>query len=203
MGKEEILYEDLMKYWIEKNQIFVVTSDAILFATYSKKVIEGLALQLDKNVIPNSLTGIPLNYIHSIQYIDQKKQLEFTLNKGSIEYVNFNNRVLAIEIFESLKSKLSSFRITKPKSSLLWKGYISLIGLMLLIILARIYLGDAIMNGQVYNSRPYVYLTFRTIFEVFNQQTIMIGASSIIIWRTFMLIKGLRDFKNNIRISRS
>lgn len=188
-----------MKYWTEGNQIVLITTDNLLFGDFSQKEIQELTHQLDKGVIPDRLTGIPLNYIKDIQLDDRKKRIDIKLGKGSIEKIDFKSKQLRNTVFDYIKDNFKIFGLTRPSSSRIWKRY----GVTLLFIAFAVYLLLTLRQFNGYSpGAKAISIFFKWLSETFDKTTIILMGLSLTIWRTIVLVLDIKALTNTLRLSR-
>jgi hypothetical protein len=187
-----------MKYWTEENQIIILTDDNLLFGNYSTEDIRDFEGQLNKGVIPNQITGIPLQYIKDIQTNERTKKIEFELGKGSTEKLEFSSKKLRDTIFDYIKNKLA-LTVTTPSSTKIWRRFWK-------TTLLIIFLTTAIMTlGQTSGYNPgtkAIAAIINWLTETFDNSTILTIGALLIIWRTSVLILDLKELKGITRLSR-
>jgi len=154
---------------------------------------------LDKGVIPNKLTGIPLNYIKDIQLDDRKRRIDIKLGKGSAEKINFKSKQLRDTVFDYIKDNMKIFDLTRPSSSRIWKGYA--MALLFIAFIVLLLLTVRQFSGYSPGAKA-IGILMTQLSNTLDKTPIVVIGLLIVIWRTVMLVFDLKALTKTLRLTR-
>jgi hypothetical protein len=182
-----------MKYWLDQNQLIVITDSNILFGTYTPTVLKHFIAKLEEGIVPNDLVGIPIRYIRQIESSPANTKLFFTLRKDNLEEIKFSDKSIRNDAFRFISNNFQIFQPSKANNKRLVKNYLRAIaGLSFLFI--AVYTIDP---GQITANWKNGIVVGLAIFidKYLNNETFFAIVAATFIWRTYIFVHGLNETK--------
>ncbi len=184
-----------MQYWSDKNQIILISKDAILFGHFSNEYVMSIKEDLKKNIIPSQLTGIPINYIKSIQFCEGDKKIIIEKGKGREELTFKDVRVIN-DIFNCIREEFLFLKEKKPDSKNIWKRFARHLLVLLFALIGLTFLKDYLSNqGGMTLGGNAIGGFLKGISESFTADKIIMGLVFILLILVFILINDINKLK--------
>ena len=179
-----------MKYWLDHNQLIVITDANILFGTYTRPTLSQYIEELKAGKIPAGLVGVPIRYVKQIEYSPQNETLILLLKNDKQEEIEFSDAQTGAAVFNFIQLHFSSFQHAKPNNKRAVKNYLMAIG-GLSFFFAYLYFTDpnqalnSWRSGLVVGLARFVdqYLTFEVFYGI---------VAAIFMWRTLAFVRYLK-----------
>ena len=179
-----------MKYWLDYNQLIVITDANILFGTYTRPTLSQYIEELKAGKIPAGFVGVPIRYVKEIEYSPQNDEFILLLKNNNQEAIEFNDAQTGEAVFNFTQRYFSSFQLAKPNNKRAVKNYLLAIG-SLSFFFACLYFTDpnqaliSWRSGLVVCLARFVdqYLTFEVFYGI---------VAAVFIWRTLAFVRYLK-----------
>jgi hypothetical protein len=112
----------MIKFWKIKNtkniSVILIADKSIYKGKIKTEDLNHFSKELESNIIPQGLFGIPFSYIEKIEHQENKKDIKIYFGDGSEEELTSADQALKNEIFNYLKETIPNLKYSKEIPSI-------------------------------------------------------------------------------------